>query len=139
MSRHTPGVQAPAGLGQLGGAGRVRELTKTIEEKLGAEHPSTLMSVNDLAGILQDQGELAEAKVYLLRDQGKLAETLKEVEPLYRQAMERRERTLGADHPCNLVSLNNLVDVFQDQGKLAEAEPYIRRALERREAPPPAS
>ncbi len=54
------------------------------ERTLGKEHPDTLASVNNLAGLLQDKGDYAGA------------------EPLYRRAMEAQERTLGKEHPDTL-------------------------------------
>ena len=33
---------------------------------------------------------------------------LKDAEPLFRRALEAQERTLGAEHPDTLVSVNNL-------------------------------
>jgi len=47
------------------------------EQVLGAEHPNTLVSVNNLASLLQSKGDYAEA------------------EPLYRRALAARERVLG--------------------------------------------
>ena len=48
----------------------------------------------------------------------------------WRCALERRERTLGPDHPHTLTSVNNLGQLLQDQGKFDLAEPFLRRALE---------
>ncbi|KAJ1637412.1 hypothetical protein T492DRAFT_586746 [Pavlovales sp. CCMP2436] len=67
-------------------------------------HPDTLTSVNNLAALIQAPGKLAEA------------------EPLYRRALDEREKQLGASHPDTLTS-----------GKLAEAEPLYRCALAGRE------
>ena len=82
---------------------------------LGQEHPDTLLSANNLAGLFQDQGRLAEA------------------EPLFKRALEARERVLGKEHPETLLGVNNLAALFQAQGRLAEAEPLYKRALEARE------
>ena len=65
----------------------------------------------------------------LLQAQGKL----NEAEPLYRRALEGREKTLGPDHLHTLISVNNLGLLLYTQGKLNEAEPLLRRALEGRE------
>ena len=61
----------------------------------------------------------------LLYTQGKLGEA----EPLYREALSARRRTLGAEHPSTLNSINNLANLLADQGKLGEAEPLCREAL----------
>ena len=54
----------------------------------------------------------------------------KDAEPLYRRALECRERTLGAEHPDTLVSVNNLAGCLEAMGLLKDAEPLYRRALE---------
>ena len=54
------------------------------ERTLGAEHPETLVSVNDLAGCLRAMG------------------MLKDAEPLFQRALQASERTLGAEHPLQV-------------------------------------
>ena len=83
-------------------AGRVR----------GAEHPDTLISVNNLAELYRIQGRYGEA------------------EPLFRHALEASERVLGAEHPGTLGSVNNLAVLYQAQGRYGDAEPLLRRALQ---------
>jgi tetratricopeptide (TPR) repeat protein len=61
----------------------------------------------------------------LYRDLGRLAEA----EPLYKRALEIRERTLPAGHPDIAQSLNNLALLYQAQGRLAEAEPLYKTQL----------
>jgi hypothetical protein len=78
---------------------------------LGAEHPRTLISVNNLASLYNSQGRYGEA------------------EPLYRRALAARERVLGAEHPRTLISVNNLAFLYKSQGRYGEAEPLYRRAL----------
>ena len=80
----------------------------------GKEHPDTLTSVHNLASLLKALGKLDEA------------------EPLYRWALEARERTLGKEHPDTLTSVNNLALLLQDMGKL-DGPSRCRRALEARE------
>jgi len=53
-----------------------------------------------------------------------------EVEPMYRRALEIREKSLGSNHPDVAQSLNNLALLYDSQGKFTEAEPMYRRALE---------
>jgi tetratricopeptide (TPR) repeat protein len=53
-----------------------------------------------------------------------------EAEPLYKQALETREKALGKDHPSTATSLNNLAGLYDLQGRYAEAEPLYKRALE---------
>jgi hypothetical protein len=64
----------------------------------------------------------------LLRDSGRLAEA----EPLYREALEKRRRVLGEDHPHTLVSLGNMGILLARQGKPAEAEPFLLDSHEKR-------
>ena len=64
---------------------------------LGKDHPSTLDSINNLAGLLFDQRKYDEA------------------EPLYREALEGRKRTLGNDHPSTFNSINKLANLLKEQ------------------------
>jgi hypothetical protein len=55
---------------------------------------------------------------------------LQEAEPLYREALAGRRRTLGGEHPDTQGSINNLaVSAVDEQGKLGDAEPLYREAL----------
>jgi tetratricopeptide (TPR) repeat protein len=56
-----------------------------------------------------------------------------DAEPLYRQALEITERTLGPDHPDYATRLNNLAGLLQDTARYDAAEPLYRQALEIRE------
>ena len=58
---------------------------------------------------------------------------LKDAEVLYRRALEACERTLGAEHPSTLRSVNNLAICFRKMGQLKDAEALYRRALEAQE------
>ena len=73
--------------------------------------PDTATSLNNLAVLLQAQGDLAGAR------------------PLYERALAIREKVLGAEHPDTATSLNNLASLLQDQGDLAGARPLYERAL----------
>ena len=65
--------------------------------------PHTLMTVNNLAVLLKDQGKLDEAKA------------------MYERALAGRERTLGADHPHTLGTVNNLAGLLNQVGDAAAA------------------
>jgi hypothetical protein len=54
---------------------------ETCERVLGADHPNTLGSRNNLAGAYRSAGDLSRAI------------------PLYEQTLADSERVLGADHP----------------------------------------
>ena len=75
----------------------------------------TATSLNNLALLLQDQGDLAGAR------------------PLYERALAIREKVLGAEHPDTATSLSNLAILLQAQGDLAAARPLYERALAIRE------
>jgi tetratricopeptide (TPR) repeat protein len=124
------------------------------EQVLGAEHPDTLASVNNLALLYKSQGRYAEAEplhqrelaacervqgsehpdtlisvnnlAALYESQGRYAEA----EPLFQRALAARERVLGPEHPSTLTSVNNLAALYRSQGRHAEAEPLYQRALD---------
>jgi Tfp pilus assembly protein PilF len=64
------------------------------EKTLGPDHPNTASTLNNLGGLLEEQGDLAGAR------------------PYFERAVAICERTLGPDHPttrairANLASLN---------------------------------
>ena len=53
--------------------------------------------------------------------------------PLFLQALQIREKHLGAEHPDVATSLDGLANLYRDQGKYSEAEPLYLRALQIRE------
>ena len=70
---------------------------------LGAEHPSTLASIANVALTYQSQGRWNEA------------------EKLGIQVMEKRKTVLGAEHPDTLASMVDLAYTWKRQGSLLEA------------------
>lgn len=64
---------------------------------LGADHPSTLTGMTNLASTYRNQGRREEA------------------EKLELQVMETRKTKLGADHPSTLTSMNNLAFTLKAQ------------------------
>jgi tetratricopeptide (TPR) repeat protein len=85
------------------------------ERMLGAEHPYTASSLNNLARLYQSQGHYDSAR------------------PLYEQALAVRERTLGTEHPDTTSSLNDLAALYYAQGHYDVARPLYERALALRE------
>ena len=81
------------------------------EKTLGAQHPDTATSLNNLAALYNSQGDYAAA------------------EPLYKRALAIYEKTLGAQHPDTATSLANLAGLYESQGDYAAAEPLYKRAL----------
>ncbi len=80
------------------------------ENVVGPEHPATAASLNNLAGVIQSQGDLAGAR------------------PLYVRALAIREESLGPKHPSTAASLNNLAGLLEAQGDLAGARPLYASA-----------
>jgi Tfp pilus assembly protein PilF len=78
---------------------------------LGKEHPDTLTSIDNLAGVLRYQGKYKQA------------------DEMHRRALRLRETVLGKKHPSTLASMNNLALVLGDQGKYEQAEEMHRQAL----------
>src|SRR5262249_47066835 len=75
------------------------------EKALGPEHPDAATSLNNLALVLRDQGDLAAAR------------------PLNERALAIKEKALGPEHPDTAASLNNLAWVLRDQDDLVAARP----------------
>ena len=84
---------------------------------LGADHPDTLGSINNLAGLYSKQGNYDDAS-----------------EPLMAECLDKRKATLGADHPKTLGSVNNLAVVYESQGNYDAAEPLFMECAEKAKA-----
>lgn len=78
---------------------QVMETKKTV---LRAEHPSTLIGMNNLASIYWNQGQWKEA------------------EELQVQVMETSKTVLGDEHPDTLISMHNLACTWKSLGKLQD-------------------
>src|SRR5262249_37554015 len=89
----------------------LRRALAIAEKALGPEHPDTATSLNNLALVLHDQGDLAAAP------------------SLHERALAIKEKALGPEHPETSTGLNNLAFVLQQQGDLAAARPLHERAL----------
>ncbi|KAI4227193.1 MAG: hypothetical protein L6R40_008222 [Gallowayella cf. fulva] len=126
---------------------------KGYEKAWGAEHTSTLDTVNDLGSLYKNQGKMAEAEAMFMRalngkekawgaehtstldtvnnlaglykNQGKMADA----EKMYMRALKGMEKAWGAEHTSTLDTVNNLGNLYSDQGKMAEAEQMYMRAL----------
>src|SRR5262249_46660907 len=81
-------------------------------ERFGPNDPRLATSLNALAVFYASHGHPAQA------------------EPLYRRALEIRERALGPAHPDVIASVNNLAGLYALERRFAEAEPLYRRALQ---------
>ena len=56
-----------------------------------------------------------------------------DAEPLYKRAIAIDEKALGPDHPDVAIDLNNLAELYHDQGRTAEAKLLLKRVLAIRE------
>jgi non-specific serine/threonine protein kinase/serine/threonine-protein kinase len=84
--------------------------TRTI--KLGANHPATLTSKNNLALLYLAQGQYAKA------------------EPLFQELLRVRTAKLGVDHPDTLTDKHNLAALYLAQGQYAKAEPLFQEVVQ---------
>ena len=91
------------------------QVIETRRRVLGAEHPSTLTSMNNLALTFSNQGRWKEA------------------EELGVQVMEISKRVLGAEHPNTLTTMNNLAFVWKDQDWDKEAIALMKECVRLRE------
>ena len=125
-------------------------------ETLGAEHPSTLTSMTDLAWTFWYQGRWPEAEELdvqvletskrvmgaehpsTLNSMANLASTYRnqgrwpEAEELDVQVLETSKRVLGAEHPDTLISMANLASTYRNQGRWPEAEELEVQVLKTR-------
>jgi tetratricopeptide (TPR) repeat protein/tRNA A-37 threonylcarbamoyl transferase component Bud32 len=91
-----------------------RHLERSVELRtahLGADHPDTLTSKNDLGDLYLHQSNYEKAG------------------PLLRGVLDGRTARLGADHPDTLTSKNNLAELYREQGQYDLAEPLLKEVL----------
>ena len=86
-----------------------------LHRVLGADHPQTLASRDNLAYHYASTG-------YNLGDLGRAI-------PLLEQSLADRRRVLGADHPDTLASLHNLAYAYASAGDLGRAIPLLEQSL----------
>ena len=123
---------------------------------LGAEHPDTLMAMDNLASTYSRQGRMEEAEQLLLQILESRRRVLKaedpdilttmdhlastyngqgrteEAEQLQLQVSESRRRVLRAGHPDTLMTMHNLALTYNVQGRTEEAEQLLLQILESR-------
>ncbi len=130
----------------------------SVEKILGADHPDTASSLNNLAVLYRAMGRYSDAeplferslkidkKVYS-EDHPDIATSLNnlanlyyamgrysDAEPLHERSLHIWETQLGADHPDTASSLNNLAILYKAMGRYSDAEPLYARSLHISEA-----
>jgi serine/threonine protein kinase/tetratricopeptide (TPR) repeat protein len=75
----------------------------TYRDTLGADHPDTLSTLDNLAGAYKDAGRTADAIA------------------LFEQVRDAKRKKLGADHPSTLTTLHNLALAYLDAGRTEDA------------------
>ena len=132
----------------------LEQAVELSRRNLGSTDPETLSAMNDLAWVLNQQGQSAAAE-QLQRDalaiqrsmlgpehpdtlatMNDLAATLagegrtEEAEKLWRETFDRERRVLGSDDLRMLGTMNNLADALGEEGRLADAEQLQRQTWE---------
>ena len=80
------------------------------EKALGAEHPPTLIRVNNLAGLYRAQGHYDEAA------------------PLYKRTVQGFKNALPANHPYIEIALDNYAYLLKKIDRNAEATELEKQA-----------
>ena len=130
------------------------EVVEKQKKLLGAEHPSTLISMGNLASTFWNQGRWKEAEELQAKELkicsrvlgekhpdtltsiGNLASTYrnqgrwKEAEELDVQVMETRKRVLGEEHPDTLTSMGNLAYTLMSQSRNEEAISLMKQCFQ---------
>eukprot|EP00741_Cyanophora_paradoxa_P005091 tig00000857_g4933.t1 len=81
------------------------------QKALGPEHPDVAMSMQNLAVLLQAQGDFKAAR------------------PLYERALKIKQQALGPEHPDVTMTMDNLAGLLQAQGDFKAARPMYEGAL----------
>jgi tetratricopeptide (TPR) repeat protein len=87
-----------------------------MKTRLGADHPDTLQSMNNLAMSYSKNGQRDKAL------------------PLLEQTLQLRKARLGDDHPDTLQSMNNLALTYNENGQTAKAMPLLEETFQLRKS-----
>ena len=99
--------------GQLDRAAALHERAlKTKRAKLGEDHPTTLMSLHNLAATFGDLGQVDRAI------------------PLHEQALKACRAKLGEDHPRTLIAQRGLARTYEKARRYRDAEPLFRKTVQ---------
>ena len=81
------------------------------EKVLGAEHPDTATTYNNIAGVYDSQGDYPKALEW------------------YNKALAISEKVLGAEHPDTATIYNNIAFVYSRQGDYPKALEWYQKAV----------
>jgi tetratricopeptide (TPR) repeat protein len=85
-----------------------------MKRVFGDDHPNTLTSLNNLAGLFESKGEYDRAL------------------QMCEECLTKMKRVLGDDHPNTLQSLINLAGLFESKGEYDRALPMYEECLVKR-------
>ncbi len=126
--------------GDLDGAEALyREALEQHRALLGDAHPSVGQALNNLAFVLRDRGDYEGARrafgeavrAYrpaLGHDHPSVLNALSNGQRLVTEALQSRERTLGADDPETASARVDLAELLLDAGRAAEARAHAEQA-----------
>jgi tetratricopeptide (TPR) repeat protein len=134
----------------------LERVIEALRRILGEEHPDTLTSLGNLAGVLEALGDLEGARglyeqvlqgslrvlgeehLGTLRAMNNLASTLAAqgdlvgARAMFERAVEQSRRVLGKEHPGTLAAMGNLAKILDEQGHSAGSLRLQKRVLEAR-------
>jgi tetratricopeptide (TPR) repeat protein len=129
-----------------------RQCVELLITRCGEQHPTTAISLNNLASLYQLQGNYAEAEPLFSRALAvhrqssntlnfatglnnlaglyKLQGNYEQAEAMYLEALRLKKEVLGEVHPSVATSLNNLASTYYAQGRYSEAEAIYKRVFQ---------
>ncbi len=119
-------------LAEVGAQKELRDLSSQFEELLGSLFEELLGLLQDFDTAIEPGGQPLtiathlDSLAQLYHPQGRYDKA----EPLFRKALEIRQRELGDRHPSTATSLNNLALLYESQGRYGEAEPLYLETLD---------
>lgn len=124
-----------------------------LRRVLGDDHPDTLHSLNDLAAIRRDLGDLEDARelfeqalaarrrvlgddhhdtLWSMHGLGMTLQAVGELQAarqLHEHVLTARRQVLGDDHPTTLTSMSNLAETYRALGDLQHARALHQKTL----------
>lgn len=124
-----------------------------LRRVLGDDHPNTLHSLNDLAAIRRDLGDLEDARelfeqalaarrrvlgedhhdtLWSMHGLGMTLQAVGELQAarqLHEHVLTARRQVLGDDHPTTLTSMSNLAETYRALGDLQHARELHQKTL----------